>query len=177
MNNNTDRKFKPFHGVNNDPAFLVAKGRFDVPAQTELTNILDRCKHLILVDGLKPDHPDIKLLQEKAKQAEQRIEAEQKLAERRHIKKLASAVSMAIMHHGRATLRSVGQRASYNAQKAVAIATEYCEQKGIEICSKHEFDSGNIGTLQETSHAQNVTAMLLKLVIHKDWLEEGDKNG
>lgn len=170
-----ERNFQPFHGVNSDPTFLVAKGKFEVPAQRELTDLLAQCKEKILSEGLEPNHPDVVALQEKAKWVESRIEVEQKQAERTHIKKLASAISMAIANHGRATLRSVGQRASYNAQKAVAIATEYCDSRGLELCARHEFDSGNIGKLQETGHAQNVTAMVFKLQIHKDLLE-GDKN-
>ena len=99
-------------------------------------------------------------------------EEESKSAERLHVKKLASAIFMAMTNHGYATIRAVGPFANYNALKAITIATGYCAPKGIELCWTASFDEGNLGDLRQDGHVNTVTAMLFVVKGYKEWSEE-----
>ena len=98
---------------------------------------------------------------------------EAKKAERSHVKKLASAVFMALTNHGYATIRAVGPFANYNAVKAYIIATGYCAPKGIDLCFTVSFDEGNLGPRRKEGHVDNVVATVYSIKGYKDW--SGDK--
>jgi len=97
---------------------------------------------------------------------------ERKSAERRHIRKLANAIFMAMRKYGYASIRSIGARAAYNAMRAVAEASRYCSPKGIELVWKVSYDEGNIGELRDTSHVRDVSALVIELRSFKDWADE-----
>ncbi len=132
----TESTKKSFHGKNNDPGFLVAKGRFSGENEQD-----------------KRD------------------------ARKTHIKSLASAIFMAMSNHGYATIRAIGESASYNAIKSITIASGYLAPKGVELCWQSFFDEGNLGVCREPSHVETVTAMVFKLKSFKDWTEDRDKEG
>ena len=96
-------------------------------------------------------------------------ESDRKLAEKTHVKKLASAVFMALRRHGYANVRAVGPFANYNAVKALAIATGYCAPKGIDLCFSPSFNEGNLGALRDESHVETVTAILYSVKGFKEW--------
>ena len=99
-----------------------------------------------------------------------------KNTEKQHVKKLASAIFMAMTNHGYASIRAVGPFANYNALKAITIATGYCAPKGIDLCWSSSFDEGNLGDLRQSGHVNSVTAMLYTVKGYKEWSKEGDKN-
>lgn len=96
-------------------------------------------------------------------------EEEKKKAERSHVKKLASAVFMALTNHGYATIRAVGPFANYNAVKAYIIATGYCAPKGIDLCFTVSFDEGNLGPRRDKNHVDNVVATVYSIKGYKEW--------
>jgi len=98
-----------------------------------------------------------------------RTDDERKAAEKDHVKKLASAVFMALRRHGYAKVRAVGPFANYNAVKALTIAMGYCAPKGIDICFAPSFDEGNMGALRDSEHVESVTAILYSVKGFKDW--------
>ena len=100
---------------------------------------------------------------------------EKKNARTRHVKSLASAIFMAMSNHGYATIRAIGESASYNAVKAIAIASGHCKPKGIDLCFEVSFDEGNIGKLRKSDHVNSVTAIVFSLKGYKAWTE--DKKG
>jgi stage V sporulation protein SpoVS len=102
-------------------------------------------------------------------------EKEQKNKEKIHVKKLASAIFMACVNHGYATIRTVGPFASYNASRAIAIASGYCASKGIELCFNVHFDEGNIGQIRREGHVENVNALKYSVKGFKEWSEEREK--
>jgi len=101
-------------------------------------------------------------------------DVDRKSAEKHHVKKLASAVFMAMTNHGYASIRAVGPFANYNALKAITIATGYCAPKGIDLCWTSAFDEGNLGQLRQDGHVDTVTAMLYTVKGYKEWSEEDD---
>lgn len=101
---------------------------------------------------------------------------ESKLAEKKHVKKLASAIFMAMTNHGYANIRAVGPFANYNAIKAITIATGYCAPKGIELCWTSAFDEGNLGDLRQDGHVDTVTAMMYSVKGYKEWEEYEEDN-
>jgi len=96
---------------------------------------------------------------------------DRKAAEKDHVKKLASAVFMALRRHGYAKVRAVGPFANYNAVKALTIAMGYCAPKGIDICFAPSFDEGNIGELRDSDHVESVTAILYSVKGFREWSE------
>ncbi len=98
-----------------------------------------------------------------------RTDEERKSAEKEHVKKLASAVFMALRRHGYAKIRAVGPFANYNAVKALTIAMGYCAPKGIDICFTPSFDEGNMGELRDARHVESVTAILYSVKGFKEW--------
>ncbi len=102
---------------------------------------------------------------------------DRKNAEKKHVKKLASAIFMAMSNHGYATIRAVGPFANYNAVKAITIAMGYCAPKGIELCFVPSFDEGNLGSLRQEGHVDGVTAMVYSVKGYKEWAEEEERDG
>jgi stage V sporulation protein SpoVS len=102
-------------------------------------------------------------------------EKEQKDKEKIHVKKLASAIFMACTNHGYATIRTVGPFASYNASRAIAIASGYCALKGIELCFNVHFDEGNLGQIRQEGHVENVNALKYSVKGFREWSEKVDK--
>ena len=100
-----------------------------------------------------------------------RTDEDRKAAEKDHVKKLASAVFMALRRHGYAKVRAVGPFANYNAVKALTIAMGYCAPKGIDICFAPSFDEGNMGELRDSDHVESVTAILYSVKGFKEWSE------
>lgn len=98
-------------------------------------------------------------------------ENERKSAEKQHIKKLASAIFMAMTNHGYAIIRAVGPFANHNAVKALTVATGYCAPKGISLCWVSSFDEGNLGRLRQEGHVESVNATVYKVRDWKDWSE------
>jgi stage V sporulation protein SpoVS len=84
--------------------------------------------------------------------------------EKAHIKSLASAIFMSIVNHNYARVRAVGKIASYNALKAITIASGYCKPKGIDLCWQPYFTEGNIGDLKDSRHVFNVTAIMFNVM-------------
>jgi len=97
---------------------------------------------------------------------------EQKVAEKIHVKKLANAIFMALQNHGYADVRAVGRNATYNAVKALTIASGYCKPKNVDLVFQSSFDEGNLGVLRNKTHIQNVTAMLFSVKDWKRWHED-----
>jgi stage V sporulation protein SpoVS len=168
----SNRNYRPFNNATGDPSFLVAKGIFEVSSQRELQKILEECRVRIIKDGLSPEDPKILSLQQKANEVERKMEAEQKDAEKNHVKKLGSAIFMSIMNGGLAFVRAIGSRACYNADKAIAIAKLKCVKNGHRILADISFDSGNIGSLQNASHIKEVTAVLFTIRTIEEWTKE-----
>ena len=107
-------------------------------------------------------------------------EQEKKEKEKIHVKKLASAIFMACVNHGYATIRTVGPFASYNASRAIVIASGYCASKGIELCFNVHFDEGNLGQIRQEGHVENVNALKYSVKGFKEWTEDlnkEEKNG
>lgn len=171
------RNYVPFHGVKNDQSFLVAKGKFIVPAQNELKRILDDCRFLIQEKGMMLHHPQIKDLKARATEIEKKILVEQREAEDLHVKKLSKAVYMAIKDQGNAVVRAIGREANYNAQKAIGRAKDICKNKNIDIWMQVGCDTGNIGALQEEGHCKNVTAYVWSVLRTDKLLEKYKENG
>lgn len=96
---------------------------------------------------------------------------ERKIAEKKHVKKLAYAIFMSLRRHGYANIRAVGPFANYNAVKAITIAMGYCAPKGIDICFVPSFDEGNMGELRDPSHVESVTAIMYSVKGFKEWSE------
>ena len=103
-------------------------------------------------------------------------EADRKREEKLHVKKLASAIFMALTNHGYANIRAIGPFANYNAIKAYIIATGYCISRGIDLCFTVSFDEGNIGPYRDNAHVDNVVATVYSIKGYKEWSEnKGDK--
>ena len=98
-------------------------------------------------------------------------EEEKQELRRKHIKKLASAIFMAMTNHGYATIRAVGPYANDNAVKALTIATGYCAPKGIELCWVSSESTGNLGRLRKVGHVDSVSATSYTVKDWKDWKE------
>ena len=56
-----------------------------------------------------------------------------------HVKSLANAIFKSMSHHGYATIRAIGEAASYNAIKSIAIASGLCKSQGIDLCFEVSF--------------------------------------
>ena len=95
-------------------------------------------------------------------------------ATKEHIKSLASAIFMAMSNHGYATIRAIGERATYNAVKAITIASGYLAPKDVELVWQSFFDEGNLGSLRSNEHVETVTAMVFKLKDFKTWSAENE---
>ncbi len=135
-----------------DPGFLVAKGRFVAPSESDLKTLMRSS-----VATTDPRIPDLK----------RKIDDERRHLEKKHVKDLASAVFMAVSNHGYATIRCIGRNANYNAIKAMSIANGYCATKGIRLTFTPSFDQGNIGALRSHQHVDNVTAIIFTLEGYK----------
>lgn len=90
---------------------------------------------------------------------------------RKHVKKLASAIFMAMTNHGYATIRAVGPFANDNAVKALTLATGYCASRGIELCWTSSESTGNLGRLRKEGHVDSVSATCYTIKDWKDWKE------
>lgn len=145
-------KSSTFENKEDDPGFLVAKGKFHSK---------------VLKEGQKPG--------ESQSEFEDRVHDEQRQLEKAHVKSLASAIFMAMSNCGYATIRAVGRNASYNALKSIAIAKSYCAPKGVELCWDVSFDEGNLGALRNNKHVTTVTAMLFSVRGFREWSEETRK--
>lgn len=100
---------------------------------------------------------------------------EQKDAQRRHIKKLASAIYMAMYNHGYASIRAVGDRAIANAAWALAKAQGFCAVKGIEPCFIVHEDFGNLGPIRNKNHVQGVKCLTFELKGFREFKDGVDK--
>ena len=89
-----------------------------------------------------------------------------------HVKGLATAIYKAMSHHGYATIRAIGESASYNAVKSIAIASGLCKPQGLDLCFEVSFDEGNIGSLRKPGHVEKVTAIVFSLKGYKEWAED-----
>lgn len=137
-----------FNEKKDDPAFLVAKGKFSSRLENELQELLR--------SGARTDDrriPDLK----------NQIDDERHELEKKHVKDLSNAIVMALTNHGRATIRCIGRSAVYNACKAMAIARGKCYSKGIDLRFGPSFDEGNLGKLRNSAHVTNVTALVFTL--------------
>lgn len=157
------RKFRPFRGVKNDPYFFVARARFETEAQFKINNLLEKSKRMIQEEKIQPDAEEILAIKEEILALEPFIEKQQKQQEKQHVKRLASQIFHSLVEQGRAVVRSVGCRASYNALKAIAIMEYQLTKAGGDYTCRMRFDTGNIGDLQDVEHSQNVTAMVFEL--------------
>ncbi len=102
-------------------------------------------------------------------------EEERNAARTSHVKSLANAIFKAMSHHGYATVRSIGEAASYNAVKAIAICSGNCKSHGMDLCFEVSFDEGNLGSLRKPGHVESVTAIVFNLKGYKDWLGDADE--
>jgi stage V sporulation protein SpoVS len=152
-----------------DAGFLVAKGRFESPSDTERKK-LSMQRDEKLMSGVAPDDSHVIEMTRQIDWLGKTSRKEKMDLEKRHIQKLASAIFMSCTNNGYATVRAVGGRATYNALKAYGLANRFCKEKGIELCFDVELDKGNIGQLKDKGHVANVTAMLLKVKDFKNWV-------
>ncbi len=97
---------------------------------------------------------------------------ERRAARTLHVKGLATAIFKAMSHHGYATIRSIGEAASYNAVKSIAIASGSCKSQGLDLCFEVSFDEGNLGSLRKPGHVEKVTAIVFSLKGYKEWAED-----
>ncbi len=164
----------PFREKNTDPGFLVAKGRFHVEGEKNRESLF-RERDFLLHEGHAGDDEKVVGLTRQIETLNTQINKDCRKLEKEHVKHLASAIFMAMSNHGYANIRCVGNRAVYNSVKAIAIASGYCKQKGIDLCFEVSFDEGNLGTLRDKHHVKSVTAMLFKLKGYQNWLE-GEKD-
>lgn len=168
------KKLSQLENSANDPAFLVAKGRFFVPAEKDRDTLFELRDNL-LRDGQPGDSLEVVELTRQIEVLNQEIEVAQHDAEKHHVKSLATAIFMALSNHGNAVIRAVGRNATYNAVKAITIASGYCKPKGIDMCFEVSFDEGNIGVLRNKGHVKSVTAMLFRLKGYHDWVSSREK--
>lgn len=147
--------------------FLVAKGGFHPEKETIKDEKWRERDRLIREHG-DGAHPEVIALTQEISQLEREIHKEAKSMEKAHVKKLSSAIFMTIRNSKFVHIRCVGNRATYNAVKAIAIATGYCKAKGIDLYCQPSFDEGNIGKLQSSSHVGSVTAILFTLKGRKE---------
>lgn len=131
------------------PGFLVAKGRFVAPSESDL-------KRLMSEDGVKTNDSRIPELKNK-------IDHERHVLEKKHVKDLSSAIMMAILNNGSASIRCIGKDATYNAVKAMSIAHSNCLPKGIELVFTTSFTHGNLGNLRNDHHVSDVTAIVFSV--------------
>ncbi len=167
-----------FTEKSSDPGFLVAKGRFRVPAEKQRDKLSERRDALIRDTG-DGAHPQVVALCRQIDVINKQIDHDRRHAERTHVKQLASAIYMTMSKWGDARIRAVGKAATYNAVKSIAIASGHCRQKGIELCFDVCFDEGNLGNLRGVGHVETVTAMLFNLTDHRNWYKEkkGEEDG
>jgi len=138
-------------------------------------NNIDEMPALVETGSFRDTKDDPGFLVSKGRFGGETEEARKKL-ERGHVKKLASAIFMAMSNHGYATVRAVGPFANYNAIKAYIIATGYCAPKGIDLCFTVSFDEGNLGPKRQVNHVDNVVATVYSIKGYKEWSEDkGDK--
>lgn len=142
-----------FKEKESDPGFLVAKGRF--------VSLFEKDLQSLLRSGVRTDDDRIITLKDK-------IDSERRDLEKKHVKELASAIFMAVMNHGYATIRCIGRNATYNACKAMAIARGNCYTKGVKLNFGPTFDEGNLGQLRNSSHVENVTALVFSVESFSD---------
>lgn len=152
---------KTFTDRNVDPAFLVAKGRFNCDSELEL--------HDLLRDGVKSNDPRIIDLKNK-------IDEERNFLERKHVKNLANAIFKVVSTHGHVNIRCIGRNAVYNACKAMAIARGHAYSCGLDLLFSPTFNEGNLGQLQNSHHVENVTAMVFSLQAFNTVNPEMEKN-
>lgn len=156
-----------------DPGFLVAKGRFVSPRESERQKFF-RERDDLLRDGKPGDSLEVVDLTRKIDELDADIDRDRRELEKQHVKSLASAIFMAMSRCGYAKVRAVGRNANYNAVKSIAIASGYCKSRGIDICFEVSFDEGNLGALRKQNHVQAVTAMVYNLKGYKEWRDGED---
>jgi stage V sporulation protein SpoVS len=131
---------------NNSNGFLVAKGRFISSFESQLEALVQQ--------GISTTDSRIYELKKKC-------DNERKFLEKKHVKQLSFAILESISKFGVAVIRCIGKEASYNASKAIAIATnKSLVDNQIKLNVDISFDEGNLGSLRKDSHVKNVTAIL-----------------
>ncbi len=159
-------KTSRFQQEKKDPGFLAAKGNFKSALQGDKEAIFRKRDHLLTYKGLAGDSQEVVALTKELQILEQQVTQEQDVLERKHIKKLAGAIFMAISKHKYANIRAIGDRAVYNAVRAYEIASGYCLKENIQVFIKSiEKSEGNMGSLRNSYHVNNVTAYLFKVAI------------
>lgn len=165
----TTTKASHFQQEKKDPGFLAAKGNFKSMLQGDKEAIFRKRDHLLTNQGLAGDSPEVVALTKQLHDLEQQISQEQDTLERKHIKKLAGAIFMAVSKHKYANIRAIGDRAVYNAVRAYEIADGYCLKENLQIFIKSiEKSEGNMGSLRNSYHVSNVTAYLFKIETAKN---------
>lgn len=155
-----------------DPGFLAAKGNFKSSLQENKELISRKRDHLLTHQGFAGDSQEVIILTQEIHALEQQILQEQDILERKHIKKLAGAIFMAVSKHKYAHIRAIGDRAVYNAVRAYELAVGYCAKENIQILIKSiEKSEGNMGSLRSSYHVSNVTAYLFKVEVEN---KQGD---
>lgn len=158
-----------------DPGFLVAKGRFVSRLESDRQQKF-RDRDDLLRSGQSGESLEVVELTRLINDLDKQIDFDRKMMEKDHVKSLAGAIFMTMSDCGYANIRAVGRNASYNAVKAIAIATLNCQSRGIDLCFSVVFDEGNLGHLRKDGHVQNVTAILYKLKGYKDWKGQDNAN-
>lgn len=134
---------------NNENGFLVAKGRFISSYEEELEQLVRQ---------------GVPTTDQRIFDLKQKCDSERKLLEKKHVKQLSFAILESVQKYGVAVIRCIGKDASYNASKAIAIATnkaliEHQQNLYIDI----SFDEGNLGSLKKEGHVKNVTAIVYRV--------------
>lgn len=148
-----------FRDSTSDPGFLVAKGRFRPEVERERSEVFAK-RDAMLRGGLSPASEEVIQLTNQIDSLNKKIDAERDALEKTHVKKLASAVVMSLNSHGYVNIRAVGRSATYNAVKAIAIASSRWQGSSPEPKWSISFNQGNLGSLRNKHHVQEVTAML-----------------
>lgn len=151
----------------NDPTFLVAKGRFRSSLEKPRDELFSQRDYL-LRRGYAGDSSEVVDLTIKIDKFNGQIEKDQSKLEKNHVRSLSSAVSMSLWKHGITKIRSCGRHATYNAVKAIAMVREGFLNKGLSVVSEIHFDEGNLGDLRSQNHVQSLTAIVfsVKLIKH-----------
>lgn len=145
-----------------DLSFLVAKGKFSCPSEPERQRVW-RERDILLTQCADGKNPDVIALTRQIQDLDKLIDKERYDLEHKHVKNLATAIFMRIKEHGDVKVRSIGAKATYNAVKSIAIASNNCSAIGVDLNFGTFFDDGNLGHLRDKGHVNNITAILFKL--------------